>query len=235
MRSVWVLLAGLLAYAGAPQEGPLTTFPVTRRPISRHTRAAAWRTTRWIGGASALLLGLLALAQIGIEGRWFRPPYPTPGRELAWWLDSPAPAYHFAEVVPGRLYRSGRPDARLVTHVRETRGVAHVVSLSGPVPAHETARALGMQVTVFEWPGDRLPPAAEIEAVLELLAGPDPVWVHCEHGVDRTGTAVAAYRVANQGWGSRQALAEMVAMRQDPVQRTRLRSELLVLLDELGG
>ena len=36
-----------------------------------------------------------------------------------------------------------------------------------------------------------------------------PVLVHCLHGADRTGVAVAMYRVAVQGWDKDEALAEM--------------------------
>ncbi len=37
-----------------------------------------------------------------------------------------------------------------------------------------------------------------------------PVLVHCEHGSDRTGTMVAIYRIAFEGWTKAQATDEMV-------------------------
>ena len=36
-----------------------------------------------------------------------------------------------------------------------------------------------------------------------------PVFVHCKHGADRTGTMCAAYRVAVEGWSKKDALDEM--------------------------
>jgi len=36
-----------------------------------------------------------------------------------------------------------------------------------------------------------------------------PVFVHCQHGSDRTGVAVAAYRIVVQGWTKEEAIAEM--------------------------
>jgi len=36
-----------------------------------------------------------------------------------------------------------------------------------------------------------------------------PVLVHCQHGADRTGTMVAVYRAAVQGWTKEAALREM--------------------------
>jgi protein-tyrosine phosphatase len=35
-----------------------------------------------------------------------------------------------------------------------------------------------------------------------------PVFVHCLRGKDRTGTVVAVYRIARDGWTNRQALDE---------------------------
>ena len=37
-----------------------------------------------------------------------------------------------------------------------------------------------------------------------------PVLVHCQHGSDRTGTMVAIYRIAYQGWSKAQATDEMI-------------------------
>ena len=37
-----------------------------------------------------------------------------------------------------------------------------------------------------------------------------PVLVHCQHGSDRTGTMVAIYRIAFQGWTKAQATDEMI-------------------------
>lgn len=36
-----------------------------------------------------------------------------------------------------------------------------------------------------------------------------PVFVHCQHGADRTGTMCAIYRVAVQGWTKGEAIREM--------------------------
>jgi protein tyrosine/serine phosphatase len=37
-----------------------------------------------------------------------------------------------------------------------------------------------------------------------------PVLVHCQHGSDRTGTMVAIYRIAFEGWTKAQATDEMI-------------------------
>ena len=37
-----------------------------------------------------------------------------------------------------------------------------------------------------------------------------PVFYHCQHGADRTGTMTAVYRIAHQGWTKKEAVDEMV-------------------------
>ena len=51
----------------------------------------------------------------------------------------------------------------------------------------------------------------EVLAFLRIATTPTraPVFVHCEHGSDRTGTMVAAYRVIVQGWSKDAAIREM--------------------------
>jgi len=36
-----------------------------------------------------------------------------------------------------------------------------------------------------------------------------PVFLHCQHGADRTGTMVAIYRIVVQGWSYKDAIAEL--------------------------
>lgn len=36
-----------------------------------------------------------------------------------------------------------------------------------------------------------------------------PVFYHCQHGADRTGTMTAVYRIAHQGWTREEAIGEM--------------------------
>jgi tyrosine-protein phosphatase SIW14 len=38
--------------------------------------------------------------------------------------------------------------------------------------------------------------------------GSGPVFIHCLGGKDRTGTAIACYRISHDGWDNRKALAE---------------------------
>jgi protein tyrosine phosphatase (PTP) superfamily phosphohydrolase (DUF442 family) len=55
------------------------------------------------------------------------------------------------------------------------------------------------------------PELEEVREALEIMTDEtkQPVFVHCLHGADRTGTVVAAYRVAVEGWNKEEAIKEM--------------------------
>jgi protein tyrosine/serine phosphatase len=48
--------------------------------------------------------------------------------------------------------------------------------------------------------------------LLAIVTDParQPVFVHCRRGSDRTGTAVAVYRICVEGWSREAAIDEMV-------------------------
>ncbi len=49
-----------------------------------------------------------------------------------------------------------------------------------------------------------------VEAVRYIVRSDAPVLVHCMFGSDRSGTVVAAYRIAVQGWSKEKAIEEMI-------------------------
>jgi protein tyrosine/serine phosphatase len=51
----------------------------------------------------------------------------------------------------------------------------------------------------------------KIDKIVAIMSDPamQPVYIHCRHGQDRTGIAVAAYRMKMQGWSLSEAQAEM--------------------------
>jgi protein tyrosine/serine phosphatase len=56
-----------------------------------------------------------------------------------------------------------------------------------------------------------LPTRAQINKFLSVLddSANHPVYVHCQHGVDRTGMMMAIWRIARQNWTAHKAYAEM--------------------------
>jgi len=48
-----------------------------------------------------------------------------------------------------------------------------------------------------------------VKTVVNLRKARTPVFFHCKHGADRTGTMCAVYRIAVCGWSKDEAIAEM--------------------------
>jgi protein tyrosine/serine phosphatase len=51
----------------------------------------------------------------------------------------------------------------------------------------------------------------DVVRFLRIVTDPSrgPVFVHCQHGADRTGMMTAIYRIAVEGWSKEDAIAEM--------------------------
>jgi len=111
------------------------------------------------------------------------------------------------------LYRGGLPSTAGLEALKHL-GIDVVVDLRhGPGDAEKnTVTRLGMQyVSIPSWcpfPSDE--PFARFLKVMEENRG-KKVFVHCRLGQDRTGMAVAAYRMAEEGWTAGEAQKEMKA------------------------
>ena len=100
-------------------------------------------------------------------------------------------------------------------YIERVRGIGTVVNrtvlnLRALHSDDELAQGTGLvleRVKINTWSMDE----AEILAGLRvILRAKGPVLVHCQHGADRTGTLLAAYRMVVQGWPRTEALAEML-------------------------
>src|SRR5262249_49385353 len=60
----------------------------------------------------------------------------------------------------------------------------------------------------FPMNGFDTPTPDQIAKVLALMGTADTVFVHCKLGKDRTGTVIAAYRIAAEGWTNDRAYDE---------------------------
>ena len=114
--------------------------------------------------------------------------------------------------VNDRLYRGAQPDAAGLTNLCRL-GVKSVINLRMPNDewAAEAAvgRANGLLCTNINFHGVGRPTDEQVTNVLFLIESlPGPVFVHCEHGCDRTGTIIACYRIRHDHWTGDAALAE---------------------------
>ena len=119
---------------------------------------------------------------------------------------------NFAQVSP-TLYRGGVPSVDALKGLKKL-GVDFVVDMRGGRSETEEAvvTQLGMQYVSLPW---RCPfPKDDVFAKFLALIRDNPgkkVFVHCRLGDDRTGMAVASYRMAEEDWTAEEAMDEMRA------------------------
>lgn len=116
---------------------------------------------------------------------------------------------NFGKVTP-HLYRGGLPSAVGMESLKKI-GIDVIVDMRGKNQGEqEAAEKLGMQYVAIPshcpFPHDG--PFAKFLKVIQDNPG-KKVFVHCRLGDDRTGMAVAAYRMANEGWSPQEAMNEM--------------------------
>jgi protein tyrosine/serine phosphatase len=117
---------------------------------------------------------------------------------------------NFGEVTPN-LYRGGQPGADGLKAL-QTMGVSVVVDMRGSQSKHEQAAVekLGMEYVSIPWhcpfPSDE--PFVKFLKVIQDNSG-KKIFVHCRLGDDRTGMAIASYRMAEEGWSATEAMKEM--------------------------
>jgi tyrosine-protein phosphatase SIW14 len=116
-----------------------------------------------------------------------------------------------AEVAPG-LYRGGQPDADGIAWLKSI-GVKTIINLRHYHGDTEGQRvtAAGMRYERIPLESSDAPKRAQVARFMDLVNDPKlrPVYVHCLHGVDRTGTMMAVYRMEMEGWSNPEAFAEM--------------------------
>jgi protein tyrosine/serine phosphatase len=135
---------------------------------------------------------------------------PSPSWRPAHWaqpLERPGVA-NLHQVEPD-LYRGAQPDARGMKSLSEM-GVHTVLNLRS---LHSDRDEIGELPLRYE----HLPTVAwhtsddDVIRFLRIATDPErrPLFVHCQHGADRTGMMMAIYRIVVQGWSKDDAIQEM--------------------------
>jgi len=178
-----------------------------RLAVRRATRTLAPAAFLCVSGALLLLGGCATTS-----------PAPADQRPDQWATPVEAPGVPNLYRVDAGLYRSAQPSRNGFTRLGARHGlvpgdapITTVLSLraffsDAPLVAMPSALRLE-QIPVQSW-------HPEDEDVVQFLriatdSARQPVLVHCQHGADRTGTMVAIYRIAVQGWTKAAAIDEM--------------------------
>jgi len=111
--------------------------------------------------------------------------------------------------VDEHVYRGAQPSAQGFVSLASL-GIKTVIDLRGKNSEQFAVERAGLHYVRLPWSGYKAPDDTQIAAVLALLNDSSdwPVFVHCKRGADRTGTAIACYRIAHDHWSNQQALAE---------------------------
>jgi protein tyrosine phosphatase (PTP) superfamily phosphohydrolase (DUF442 family) len=111
--------------------------------------------------------------------------------------------------VSGALYRGAQPNAGGIAELKK-RGIKTVVNLRKFHSDEGLLEGAGIQSKTIPMDAAR-PRYEDALAFLSIVANPknQPVFVHCQHGADRTGVLCAIYRIAVMNWTKDKAIEEM--------------------------
>jgi protein tyrosine phosphatase (PTP) superfamily phosphohydrolase (DUF442 family) len=118
----------------------------------------------------------------------------------------------YAAQVSPWLYRGGQPDADGVAWLK-SQGIKTVINLRhyhGDTERKQV-EAAGMRYERIKLESSDAPEPEQVSRFLTLIRDPAlrPIYVHCKHGVDRTGAMMAVYRIEEDRWSNAEAFAEM--------------------------
>lgn len=113
-----------------------------------------------------------------------------------------------------QIYAGGAPSAEDLRYMRDILGVRTVLSLDHNIASKIAPflESLGMeQISIPIDPGSNSINASIRQLqqrVVNILSSKQPIYVHCLHGSDRTGLALAMYRILRDNTPYKQAIAE---------------------------
>ena len=125
--------------------------------------------------------------------------------------------------VTEKLWRGSQPDMNDPDIFRklEQRGVKTVINLRhdhDDFPKLQGTNIRYLWIPMRAWHPEEEDIVLFLSALRRILADPNlwPVFVHCAAGKDRTGYAVAAYRIIEEQWDAEDAILEMFDFRYNP-------------------
>ena len=115
-----------------------------------------------------------------------------------------------------KIYRSGQPDEDEFFSLYTFNGIRSVLNLRENNSDKDEIDAVNKRwknaVSLYEIPLDTGEiTEADLYKILTVIRdAPKPLLIHCWHGSDRTGCAVAAYRIIFENWSVEDAVSELM-------------------------
>jgi protein tyrosine/serine phosphatase len=125
------------------------------------------------------------------------------------------PVRNFGVVVENGIFRGGQPDERALARLKEM-GIRTVLKLNTHKLEEEAAACKRLGIELIHVPTSAEEIASEdgcdeVAKAMKVLTDREnwPIYVHCEHGRDRTGYLVGLYRLTVDGWSWRKIDREL--------------------------
>ena len=118
--------------------------------------------------------------------------------------------------VSKKIFRSGQPETGEFVSLHQTKGVRSVLNLrqyhSDRYKIYLANRQTVNAIALYEIPinTSRISEKDICQILTVIRDAPKPLLIHCWHGSDRTGCAVAAYRIVFENWSVEAAIAELM-------------------------
>lgn len=108
------------------------------------------------------------------------------------------------------LYRGAQPSAEGMRQL-EKIGIKTVVNLRSSHSDRDELQGTALAYEHIEMTAWGKPENEDVLRFVQIVSDSNslPVFVHCQHGADRTGTVCAVYRIVVQGWSKDEAIKEM--------------------------
>jgi uncharacterized protein (TIGR01244 family) len=132
----------------------------------------------------------------------------------AWAATVTAPGIRNFHQVNEHIYRGGQPTdegwnslaglgVKTIIDLRREGEDGHSIAAEA-----QAVEAAGMRYVSVPMEGIVSPGEEQISKILGLMDSEEPVFVHCKEGKDRTGTAIACFRIAHERWENKKAMKE---------------------------
>lgn len=121
------------------------------------------------------------------------------------------------EVEQNSIYRGSQPQTAEDYRKLKSLGIKTIINLRWDKSvAQSQLEARTQRIKFFNFPikASDYPDSAQINKIFEVLSDPrnQPIFIHCQHGKDRTGLIAALYRVHYQNWKPHEARKEWLEM-----------------------